>query len=368
MKTVCRIDQCAGCMACVDTCPKAAVEIAQGLGAWNAVINEEKCVDCGLCHRVCPQNEAPAFHEPQKWYQGWAEDEEIHRRGSSGGVATALALAFVKNGGAVCSCVFDNGEFRFRIAEAEAEVLRFAGSKYVKSNPQGCYTEIKALLKAGKKVLFIGLPCQSAAAQKYVGSQYAKELYTVDLICHGTPSVQLLDKFLQEKKYELSSLEELKFRDKCLFQISVKGKPVLTPGLRDAYTLAFTQGLTYTENCYHCPYARKERVSDITLGDSWGSELDEATQKKGLSLILCQTQKGIDLAESSGLKLLPVDLDASVAGNDQLQHPSQKPGCREAFLRGITAGKSFHSLIAKCYPKQYYKIWLKHILARLRKP
>lgn len=42
----------------------------------------------------------------------------------------------------------------------------------------------------------------------------------------------------------------------------------------------FLGGLFYTENCYECKYAQLNRVSDITIGDSWGSELPTEEQKK----------------------------------------------------------------------------------------
>ncbi len=43
---------CRGCVArpCMVNCPKDAVEMING----RAHINEEKCVDCGLCKKVCP--------------------------------------------------------------------------------------------------------------------------------------------------------------------------------------------------------------------------------------------------------------------------------------------------------------------------
>ena len=65
-----------------------------------------------------------------------------------------------------------------------------------------------------------------------------------------------------------------------------------------------------------------KRVSDITLGDSWGSEEDEETQKAGISLALCQTEKGKMLLEHSDLRLLDVDLKRAIEYNHQLRHPS----------------------------------------------
>ena len=51
MKTVCENDKCTGCMACIDKCPKNAIIIKDTMVAYNAVINENKCISCGLCEK-----------------------------------------------------------------------------------------------------------------------------------------------------------------------------------------------------------------------------------------------------------------------------------------------------------------------------
>ena len=60
---------------------------------------------------------------------------------------------------------FSFGKFEFDFAETEDEVCKFTGSKYVKSNPEGVYKKILQKLKLGRKVLFIGLPCQVSAVK-----------------------------------------------------------------------------------------------------------------------------------------------------------------------------------------------------------
>lgn len=56
MPTVCKNNECAGCMACVDICPQKAITIEDKLYAYNAQIDISKCVHCNLCHKVCPNN------------------------------------------------------------------------------------------------------------------------------------------------------------------------------------------------------------------------------------------------------------------------------------------------------------------------
>ena len=163
MTTVCQFNKCTGCRACIDICPKNAITIKDSLDAYNAEIDETKCINCNLCHNICQNNNMVDLVNPIKWYQGWAENEEVRAGGSSGGAASALMLAFVESGGYVCSCTFKDGQFVFDITNTKDDVSKFKGSKYVKSNPQGAYKKVKELLKSGEKVLFIVLPCQVAA-------------------------------------------------------------------------------------------------------------------------------------------------------------------------------------------------------------
>ncbi len=366
MKTVCEIDQCAGCMACMDICSQNAITIKDGKTEYNAIIDEDKCVNCKACHKVCQNNNQLEFIKPIEWYQGWAEDESIRLQGSSGGIASALSLAFVKNGGYVCSCAFEHGEFKFKLVNCVSELKQFSGSKYVKSNPVGIYKRVKAKLQEKQKVLFIGLPCQISALKNFVGYSLIENLYTVDLICHGTPSPKILDMFLMQYNRNLDTLSDITFRKKYRFQLFEKGKGIITDGVSDSYMISFLNTINYTENCYNCIYAKFERVSDITLGDSWGTSLNEDELSKGVSLVLCQTPKGQELLKQANLNLKDVNIKNAIEHNGQLQKPSRKPLKRDDFFYGINNGKKFNQIVFLSFPKQYLKQKLKLILIRLK--
>ncbi|MBQ8527198.1 MAG: Coenzyme F420 hydrogenase/dehydrogenase, beta subunit C-terminal domain [Lachnospiraceae bacterium] len=366
MKTVCERNKCAGCMACIDVCPKDAVNIQDSLSAYNAVIDEEKCINCNACHKVCQRNHFAQLIEPQLWYQGWANDPEIRKKGSSGGVASELAKTFLDEGGVVCSCVFSKGEFVFEFAETKKELHKFAGSKYVKSNPIGIYKDIRKKLSEEKKVLFIGLPCQVSAVKRFIPDKLQNNLYTIDLICHGTPSPKILEKFLEQYKCKLSEMKDVQFRKKAKFQVLEGEQGVVEKGVCDRYLISFLNSLNYTDNCYECQYARFERVSDITLGDSWGSELSEEEQKQGVSLILVQTDQGSDLLKRADLHLVDVDLEKAIENNHQLKEPSKKTGKRTKFFDGIKKGKSYNGLVYNAFPKKCLRQDIKKMLIKLR--
>lgn len=365
MKTVCDVNKCAGCMACVDICPKEAISIEDSISAYNAVIDESKCTNCGACNRICQKNHPYQSMKPMKWYQGWAKDEKIREKSSSGGFATAIAKAFVLSGGIVCSCIFEAGEFRFGFAKTEQEVEKFTGSKYVKSNPQGIYKKINQLLKNNERVLFIGLPCQVAALRNFVNTSFSDNLYTADLICHGTPSPKLLEIFLNQYDRSLKTMSNITFRNKDKYQICGDRKGIITAGVSDKYSVAFVDSLISTDSCFDCAYAELDRVSDLTLGDSWGSELPIDVQKKGVSLALVQTTKGIELLENAELELKNADLNIAIENNHQLEHPSIEPKNRRKFLNNIKSGKSFNKGVFMNNPKYCLKQDVKEIMIKL---
>ena len=362
MKTVCELNMCNGCMACVEKCHRNAITIKDDLKYYNALIDTKKCVDCGLCTKVCPRENDNDMSKPKWWYQGWA-DSEIREHASSGGAASAIIRAFIKNGGYVASCLFDSGKFVFEVTNEMAVARKFAGSKYVKSNPEKIYGKIQSLLKANQKVLFIGLPCQVAAVNQFIIDK--TNLVTADLICHGTPSPYLLKKCLQEYGHDINTLTDINFRIKSLYELNRDGKPIAAFHTMDNYLIAFLHSYDYTENCYSCKFATLDRVSDITLGDSWGTELSGEV-KNGVSLILCQSEKGKELIESAGLNLLDVDINNAISHNEQLNKPSKCSKSRDQFFENYNRYNNFGKALVKTAPgivaKEKVKSIVKYIV------
>ena len=162
---------------------------------------------------------------------------------------------------------FITGEFIFEFAERIEDLKKFAGSKYVKSNPKGIYKRVKRIPeKADVKSYLLGCHARVSALKNFIGPQYEDNLYTADLICHGTPSPKLLEMFLNQYGHTLTELRDIQFRVKAKFMVYGDYKGIITNGVSDKYSIAFLNSLTYTENCYSCQYACKERVSDLDFG------------------------------------------------------------------------------------------------------
>ena len=365
MNSVCDSTICMACMACVNACPHDAINVIDKMKSYEAQIDTNKCVNCGICKNVCPALNEIECHSPKMWYQGWALSEKIRSNSSSGGLATAIATSFIENGGCVCSCKFEKGEFVFDIVDDLKKLNNFVGSKYVKSNPKLIYREIKKLLKENRDVLMIALPCQIAALKNYLPTALKDKLYTIDLICHGTPSQKNLNKFLEQYNLSLNVIQNIKFRVKENFRLAYGEKTFAPKYSLDSYTLAFLNSANYVESCYNCKFAKLDRDSDLTIGDSWGSNLDNKEKEKGISLVLINTERGDKLLKQSKLYLFDVNIETAIANNSQLNHPSIKPKFYNKFFSLLNDNK-YDKAVSKVLPVKYFKQKVKPILRKIK--
>ena len=191
MLHICKKNECTGCGLCVNKCPKSCISmhVDDKLGHIYPIINQSLCIDCGICYNICPTNYPLEKHEPITAYAGWDKNIEEYKSSTSGGAASAISRYIIRKGGVVYGCAMLPGinVKHIRITK-ETEICKLKGSKYVQSNTYNVYNETLKDLKEGKDVLFIGTPCQTAAIKK-IAEKHDKNLFTVDLICHGVPSL-----------------------------------------------------------------------------------------------------------------------------------------------------------------------------------
>lgn len=357
-------EECCGCGACALICGKQAISMKLDEYGFNyPEIDQKKCVDCGLCIKVCsfkpgPDKGALVTVAAQR------KSDDICKS-ASGGVFAELATSIIKIGGIVYGCTYrrDNGLLSPVISEAatQDEIEPMLGSKYVYSYTNDIFIKVKKRLINNNVVLFSGLPCQVAALKGFLGKDYGN-LITIDIICHGTPNVNLFQMFIAnlEKKIR-GKITKFNFRGKhkgwgnytyTYTYIDNKGQEHNLWGDFDAhvYYQLFLKSSVFRESCYHCPFASMNRPSDITIGDCWGietehPELDQNNGgkfnfKKGMSCIIINTQKGYDILNNhaDGFEFAPISLESIIKYNQQLHSPSKDSKYRkkyyEAFLHG----------------------------------
>lgn len=346
--------ECSGCGACMYVCPKGAITMQEASkGSLFPVITQEKCIGCGRCVQQCTYRQPKKLCVPLAAYAAVAKDRSLVQNSASGGMFAALARSWLQSGGMVAGAVMDcsqSVQVYHVLTDRCEDLYRMQGSKYVQSDAWRCYQAVKEALANGKQVLFSGAPCQVAAIRQLTGNP--EHLTTIDLICHGVPPVKMLDDYVRllNKRFH-GKVESIRFRDKLLKRSFTASLDVRYGKKRRRFYLRshelsfykhFLEGANYRENCYSCPFARLERVSDLTIGDYWGIRKQHGDdlangrmpEVDDWSCVLVNTEKGSRLL---ALHAQEISIYASrpewvAEENHQLQHPTPIPKGRNELL------------------------------------
>lgn len=375
---------CCGCGACEALCPQAAISMEEDeRGFFYPKINYDKCIRCGKCMKNCGYRNIR--QESLKETYVAVSMSTNPQESASGGVAASLAEAVIGRAGIVygCALLCKDGKMmpqHIRVTQAK-ELYLLKGSKYVQSRTAGIFQKVKQDLENKEEVLFIGTPCQISGLKGFLHREY-QNLYTVDIVCHGVPSIKLFQQYvsyLENKRGQ--KLIDFKFRDKSegwklfaklSFQ-SADGRITeeLTEPEELSYYQMFLNSYTYRENCYHCPYASEKRQGDLTIGDYWcidlvhpgylnvnGGMIDE---KKGVSCVVINTEHGRKLINEygKGIRLWNSTYEQAAKYNGQLLHPAQLREERETIFRLLEEG---YEAVEIWYQKRLKKIRLKRKL------
>ncbi len=326
---------CCGCSACAAVCPHGAITMVPDvLGFMYPSVDAGKCVDCGLCERVCAFNdeydrslnlsEVMAFGARHK-------DKKELESSRSGAVFIAVSDHVLDSGGVVYGAGYTE---HFRVVHKRAETKRerdeFKGSKYVQSDMGGCFSQVKEDLKQGRTVLFTGTPCQTAGLNSYVGKNLRKNLYLMDIVCHGVPGPNIWRDYLSYlERRKGAGISCVDFRDKKEFGWAAHRESYEYQGggreSMTGYTVLFYEHIMLRPSCGKCHFANIVRPSDLTLADFWGWEKAAPgfnADDRGASLVLVNTEKGSSLLGSvrDDMDVVDVELDKCMQPN--LRRPS----------------------------------------------
>ena len=368
MKLPCK--GCTGCAACSNVCPKDAISMElDENGFYKPVVDSELCVECGLCEKKCPVNnpEYENINKPVTFAYG-AEDE-VRARSSSGGVFEELAKHVLDNNGVVCGVAYkDDFTTQHIMIENVDELYKLRGSKYVMSDVGDIYRQVKEQLINNRKVLFTGVPCQVAGLNAYLGEYKNNEnLISVDLICHGIPSVKAFKKYIadlhshkeikyigyKEKEYGWHASMTIDFAD---------GDRYNMPCEKDSYFWSYLSGVNKNECCGNCKFAKIPRQGDITIGDYWGisNYKKELNDTKGTSVVLLNTTKGercFEEIKSKAKILEETPLEPAINGNSNLVSSPKTHVSRNQFFKNLSS-RRFGELANWSYSAERYDVGL----------
>ena len=276
------------------------------------------------------------------FYYCFNKNEEIVKKSSSGGMFYTISKYFLnsKKNAKVYGCILDDQLNAMHVSVTSIEDINpLLGSKYIQSNLNKSFENIKKDLINNYSVLFSGTPCQVDALNKFLDSNLISKqnLLTIDFICHGVANNLFYKDYIKylEKKYRSSAVS-------CSFR--AKNKPGKLQDMRvtfangkkyiasttkyDWFYSAYHSNLIIKPACFKCPYTKLDRHSDFTLADAWGYKSNDCQSP---SLVICNSQKANLLFNEILDEINYEETDLSTINNPQLFENIQMPDNYDQF-------------------------------------
>lgn len=346
-----RKQECTGCSACFNICPKNSISmVSDSEGFLYPKVDTEKCINCGLCFNICPEKNIPKKINSEIIALACKnKDENSLKTSSSGGVFSIICEYIISKGGVVFGAAFDeNLNVKHMYAENLKECEKFKGSKYVQSDIGSSYKKVKDFLEHKRFVLFSGTPCEIEGLNLFLGKKY-NNLLLVDIACHGVPSSLVYKKYIESlEKGNNSKITSLSFRNKengwSNYRVKINfenGKIKSEEGYNNIYIKGFLKNIYLRPSCYECKFKLPNKSADITLADYWGVQdkyKDFDKKDKGTSLVILNTMKGKDVMEeiSSKMEFIKTDLDYALKNNPCITDSVEYNTDREQFFKDIS--------------------------------
>lgn len=320
---------CTGCGACSFFCKNKAISLKNiPFIGIRPIIDNKLCQNCCDCLSICPGYAIDVRKDYNtikndligsylEIWEGYAADDEIRFRASSGGIISALACYCleVEKMGLVLHTSMDESipwQNRTSISTNKNQIINGAGSRYAPSSPCANLQYIK---DSKQPCVVIGKPCDIAAVsmlRKYDEVLDKNIGLLLTFFCAGVPSTKGTKDLIEKLGINLERVTAVHYRGNGWpgdFRVSLddSGKEKRLSYRNSWHILQKYRSF----RCNLCPDGLGE-TADIASGDAWHRFKEEDNIiNNGISVIIVRSEKGKELlhkaAKARYIYIIPSD-------------------------------------------------------------
>lgn len=377
---------CTGCTACMVVCPKDAISIVLNRdGFYSASVDNEKCVDCGLCQAVCSRFISPDSYSKRMVgcpvVGSYSVSSEVQNSTTSGGIAYELSKWGLEHGYQVFGVQYnyDNDEAQGVLINRIEDLELLKGSKYLQANITSSLSILmnEARKNPSNKYICIGTPCQIFGIRQLIErKKLNNDFLLIDLFCHGVPSYNVWNPYIADIHKRIGTFKKVNFRYKGngwhQYTIRIDGEKDFYQefAYKDTFYRFFFDNIALNTACFSCEMRKQFAASDLRLGDFLGKAYEH--REDGISATLIVTEKGklwIEKLRQEERIILDKYWNSNICLDAQSTHDYENVELRNEVMRRICLGMSL-SKVLYWYTKQLpirrrFLSILKQVVSRL---
>jgi len=304
-----QLDLCVSCEICSAVCPNGAIKMESKFGQFLPVIDNEKCLNCGMCLEFCPGINIDPLNLKSKEvsnnifedhclesYTAFSNNLNIRKKSTSGGLITTLVVELIKNKEFEKAFVLptnlsDNELARIKATNKIDEVLKSSKSKYI---PVSVYNVIEAFKKnKDLKCVIVGTPCQFYGIKRFLIKNRISEknVLFLGLFCDKTFNFNIIKYFKENYAKPNEKIIRFDFRTKDKDGWPGNSKVYFNSGRKIIVNRKIRIQLKSFFQLNRCLFCvdKLNRKADISFGDCYIKNEDSYY---GKSSVIVRTEKG----------------------------------------------------------------------------
>ena len=311
---------CVGCGICTGICPSNAISIAVKQNVVTVSFDYSKCINCLLCSRVCPalknvytstkamvRTFVKSITGIERIFFGWSKDGELRYEAASGGIVTSLLKYVIEHKIADHVIITIQQGFTANpyITNDFATVFKSRGSIYFKTFTAKAIREILKLLRNGRRVVFVGLPCMIKAIKYVIPRQLHDRILFICLMCYHINELwylkYILSRYAPSKNAKPLSITSRRggWPGNILIAYRAYGNKLIHVKVPQFSLWSIIPILEFTApiGCLFC-VDHLGVNADIVVADAWHPKYF-GKDKLGVSLILVRSERGLGVLKGS---------------------------------------------------------------------